>query len=228
MMAILIPSKKQWKRWSLPSKAAYIALILAIVALTFQVIKLIPPKVKDQHCNINTPIDCPLIIDVYGFAIPHTSGSIVEGIVWKKKYVDVRVLLINESESKIHNISFLIDPQYQITEAVQATTVPNVNIFPEHGPAQEIALEYKTEDGETKYHAASTSDGYTASSIIIQCSELLSKGEIKIVTACIAINSNISGNPPKWVDIQGLYETYDAGKHVRYRYKHRFQLDAGD
>ena len=47
-MSNLFPSRKQWKSWSLPSKATYIGMCLGVVAIViavfFGIFTLLPPK----------------------------------------------------------------------------------------------------------------------------------------------------------------------------------------
>jgi len=220
----------------MPSKVAYIAFVLAIIGIAIGVYSVWPPKIKEYTCNKNTPKEeCPLEIDVYGYDTTHSEESEVDGIVWKDHYVDVRVVLRNDSLSKIQSISLVVNPETHIRKAVQATTVPGVNIFPDKGPFREISLTVRTEDGKEIIITPPTSGDYIAPAVIVQCAELLPMGEIKIVTACIALNPSIDGEPPKtlvaprrppkWVDIDGAYETIDAGKQSRYHYRYRFPLD---
>ena len=239
-MASLIPSREQWKKWSLPSKVTYIGAVIGTISfIGFAIDKVIsfwPPKIREYECSKNTPKEeCPLEIDVYGYGEPHSKGDEIDGIIWEDNDVDVRVFLTNNSQSKIQNISFTIHPETHIRKAVQATTVPDVNIFPHRGPVREISLVVKTEDGKEVIMTPSTSGDYIAPAVIVQCPVFLPRGEIKIVTACIALNPVINGQPPKtllaprrppsWVYIDGAYEIIDAGIQRRYHYRYRFPLD---
>lgn len=238
----MIPSKKQYDGWTTPSKASYkgyifgiIFGIIGIVGVGLTIYSLIPPKIKEFVCTKDSPKEnCPLEIDVYGYKEPHPDGAEIDGIVWKDNYVDVRMSMVNRGFSKIENISFVFNPETHITKAVQATNVSDVNVSPNKGPIKEIALGIKTEDGVERVITPDTSAPYIAPAVNVQCPELLQNGEIKIVTACIALNPWLNGKPPhtlvaprrppKWVNVFGMYEIIDAGRQKRYHFKHQFKL----
>lgn len=237
----MIPSKKQYDGWTLPSKASYkgyvygiIFGIIGVIGVGLTIYSLIPPKIREYVCTKDSPKEeCPLEIDVYGYRMPHSDGAEIDGIIWKNHYVDVRMSMVNRSFSKIENISFIFNPETHVTKAVQGSNVPDVNVFPNKGPIREVALGIKCEDGTERIMTPDTSAPYIVPAVNVQCPELLQNGEIKIVTACIALNPWINGNPPqalvaprrppKWVNVYGIYEIIDAGRQKRYHFKYQFR-----
>jgi TolA-binding protein len=201
----------------------------------FGIPTLLPQKVKELKCGRLSPKqDCPLQIDSFSYELSHPEGSDIEGIIWKSHYVDVRVTITNTSVKKIENISFSLIPETHIRKYVQATNIPDVIISPDMGPVKEMAIKIKKENGSHEIIPMPTIGEKIVPAVKLQCYELLSDGEIKIVLACVALNPPVNGKfpkklmaprqPPRWIRIIGSYEIIEAGSHKRYHFKDQFQL----
>jgi hypothetical protein len=194
-------------------------------------------KVLDIKCSVDSPEkDCPLRADAYGYELPHPDGSDVDGIKWNETTdSDVRITLTNTSLTKIQNISLFLKPETHVRKAVQPMNVPSITISPDFGPIEAMSVTVKEDKTGKSYEIpASDTSEYIVREVKLQGSELLANGKIKIVMACIALNSGINGelpktlvaprSPPKWITVYGTYETTEAGVYKRFHYYNTFTL----
>jgi hypothetical protein len=189
---------------------------------------------EEITCNrLSTSQDCPLEIDPYSFILPHRAGENVEGIIWEDINHDIRLMLTNNSLQRIHNMSLFITAETSIRKAVQATNTPNVIIVPDT-PVREIGLIFEDGTGTPGSISPPTMGEYMVRTVKLQVSELLAKGTIKIVMACVALNPLVGGEPPKtlfapsrppkWLRIYGTYDIVEAGSHKRFHFSDEFKL----
>ncbi len=252
-MGKIFPSKAQWVKWTLPSKATFFGACLGIIAilmgLSFGIYSIFknnythltvvasdPSKTEIINCEQDSNKHCPLELEAFMFKYPHVVDSKDAGIIWKEDYSDVRVLLKNNTMNAIQDISLVLAPETHIRKITQLTQIPDVTLVPDRGPVQGMALIGKDEKGnETSIPVNIGAPGeHITPSYRLLCPKLLPQAEIEIVIACIALNPWENGKPPlqaiakgrnpKSIGIYGTYEVRNGLPIRKYNVKSQISL----
>ena len=232
----IIPSKKQWSKWSLPNKVGYLSFLITLITLIpiiFWVLNFIisffsPPKniefepnlkIDTINCFQHQKIQCPLEISFLTFIKPHMQGELTRTIKWDKQDSDTRIILRNSTKSTIENLSLVIQLDINIRKVIQLTSIPDVSLEPFRSDVLGLGLVLIDEEG--KEHTIpvdmTSNNDHFVPSYNFSCSKLLPKSLIELVVQGIYF-PGIKGNNfpkalkpvfkiPKWIQLTGSYET---------------------
>ena len=234
------PSKKQWARWTLPSKLTAIGCVLGVLSLFVTLIITFKSCPTTRHVNCSqSNAGCPLELAAFSYEEPHATDVEYNGIKWRDNYVDVRVVLTSQCVETIQDINLTIQPDIQIVDIHQVTTIPGVVLAPGNPTGVEVlAGKIVVVDKSGKrlsIPADFSGTGVSAPLYNLSSPMLLSRGKIEIVMACAALNPmEKDGSFPRqlyakrrnasWIRISGSYDVREGITLTRYQIKSELPL----
>jgi Tfp pilus assembly protein PilF len=185
-----------------------------------------PSSENFVKCSQYQNESCPLKISAISFKNPPPKNSEHAGIKWNEYHSEVRLMLMNQGENTIEDISIEIEPETHIEQALQITQIPDVTLAPDKGPIGAMVFEPIDDKGE---QSSIRVDGIGMTpSYRLFCLKLLPMAEIEIVTACVVPNTiTLYGDRrnPRWISMHGSYEIKTKKSETKYDLKYMIPLN---
>lgn len=126
----------------------------------------------------------------------YPNGTKIGGIAWSTRFVDLRIVLRNETESDYDDLDFTLQPDRPVAEIGQISNLPNVSFSPLADPTYSVVfVEGATKKQTTIPLVLVASDG----GYRMRCALLPHKGKLEIVAAVAEIidfpKPSGAGNP---------------------------------
>jgi hypothetical protein len=148
---------------------------------------------------------------------PYLDGTLLAGIVWDKRYVDVRIDVANGAAA-IQNLDFVVGVDTSIAGVGQISQFPGVTAFPAGSPPP-AWLQGTDLRGNPVSVPMTPTPGMTSIAPVyrVQCSNIFANTVLHLVVASVALNPTENGQLPKQlfgtrrsprtIRIKGKYET---------------------
>ena len=152
---------------------------------------------------------------------PYAEGTLLAGIVWDKRYVDVR-LDVNNGAAAIQNLDFLVGLDTSIAGVGQISQIPGVTAFPAESPPP-TWLQGTDLQGNPVSVPIMPAPGMASIGPVyrVQCSNIFANTTLHFVVASVVLNAPENGQPPKqlfgmrrpprMIRVKGKYETRTGG-----------------
>jgi hypothetical protein len=217
------------RQWKVQAEAGALAIIgRATVS---------PSSPSTSFLEVYADENSPLRIKAFAYEgnANYPAGTVIAGIPWNNNYVDVRVGMYNGSGITIRDLDLFIQLDTHIASIGQITNVPDLFISP-FSTTPSVWLEGSDDNNQDVAVPVLPVGPITSPIYRLYCPRLLSKSEVSLVIASLALNPAKDGflpqqlfaprRLPKVINFQGAYIGSNDDSPVRYHVLEEELLDS--